>query len=274
MRSFFVLLAVWLVTGAATAWNEEGHRAVALVAQGRLSPQARAWTESLLQHHPHQICSMADASCWADDVRPLPEYHRGSWHYVNQPVFLGVPERPIPIRGDLLRAINLNTRIVKDPALAPSERAIALSWLIHLIGDIHQPLHAANGYSSGFPQGDRGGGRFKVRLGQEDTDLHTFWDSAGGLFWKGANRQRLPELVGSWPASYPPGENSAIRAPRAWAEESRTLAAATVYPGVTERAALAPDYIATARHVSQRRITLAGYRLASYIERLHSACKG
>jgi hypothetical protein len=271
MSSRIKVVVAWLLAVASPlmAWQESGHRAVALVAERHLSPVAQNYVASILRHHPERVGNLSDASCWPDQVRNRPEYHHGSWHFLNLPVFLDVPERPVEVTGDILWALNECTRILKDRQADPAARAIALAWLVHLVGDLHQPLHAANGYSSRFPDGDRGGGLVKVRMGEAPTSLHIFWDSGGGLFWNGANESRLDTIVDGWMAFYPADPNLlAARDPGVWAQESHRLAAEVSYAGVVANERLDQAYIARARKTSQQRLTLAGYRLASYIERL------
>jgi hypothetical protein len=267
-----LVVVVLLVVAPAWAWNEEGHRTVALVAERRLSPEARRWVTSILSHHPHDVRDLAGASSWPDEVRHSHrEFHHGSWHYINLPLFLDIPERPVQVNGKILWAINENTRILKSGDVSVQEKAIALAWLVHLLGDIHQPLHTVNGYSAQLPDGDRGGGLLEVRLGQALTNLHVFWDSAGGLFWRGANHHRLDFMVDGLMQAYPLRQAAAVRSPREWADESYQLAGQVAYVGVAADAQLSQDYIAHARDISQERMALAGYRLAAYIERLRLA---
>ena len=267
-----LVVVALLLLAPAWAWNEEGHRTVALVAERRLSPEARRWVASILSHHPHGVRDLAGASSWPDEVRHNHrEFHRGSWHYINLPLFLDGPERPVKVKGKILWAMNESTRTLKKGDASAQEKAVALAWLVHLVGDIHQPLHTVNGYSAQLPDGDRGGGLLEVRLGQALTNLHVFWDSAGGLFWTGAKQHRVDFIVDGLLQAYPHGQAAAVRSPREWAAESHQLAGEVAYVGVTSNAQLSQDYIARARDISQERMALAGYRLAAYIERLRLA---
>lgn len=261
------LLTVLLLTPG-LAWNEEGHRTVALVAERRMSKETREWAESLLRHHPHGIKSLSDASCWPDQVRDQPEFHRGPWHYLNQPLWLDGEARLVDNPGQGLWALNAATRTVKDRQASARERAIALAWVIHLVGDLHQPMHAVTGFTETFPEGDRGGNRVVVRLGKTPTNLHGFWDSAGGLYWRGANRQRLGSIVAGITVEYPAGPAAEVRSPNVWASESYALARDLAYPGVVFGEPLSEDYIARSRACSMQRLALAGYRLGDYLERL------
>lgn len=272
MRFVGWLVGLGLLAVPALAWNEEGHRAVALVAERQLSPAARRYVDAVLGEHPHDNSrTLSDSSCWPDKIRPWPEFHHGSWHYTNLPILLDGVQGPTQISGDAMPALNLCTRVLKDPRSSPSEKAVAMAWVVHLIGDIHQPLHAATGFSKRFPEGDRGATRFEVKMGQSRTNLHAFWDSAGGLFWKGANHARLDSIVDGLLKEFPEDEAVRVVSPKTWQDESHRLAVDVAYQGVQPDEALTPDYIERARQVSQARIALAGYRLAAYIERLSRA---
>lgn len=268
------LLLVLCLVLPAVGWNDEGHRTVALVAERRLSPQARNWVTKVLGAHPHGVRNLQEASGWPDRIRDLPAFHHQDWHYVTYPIFLDIPAHPVPVSGEVLPVINRLTLLLKNGSAPAQERAIALAWLVHLVGDIHQPLHAADGYSAMFPKGDRGGGRLMVGLGRVLIKLHAFWDSGGGLYWKGANRDRLLPIVDNLLLAYPPDERADIRTPARWAEESHRLARDVAYPGAVAQQPLSPEYIARAREVSQERMALAGYRLADLLERLAKADAG
>ena len=122
------------------------------------------------------------ASRWADDVRSQGKaQNRPSWHYINlpfkpdgQPANVQIRE-PDPL--NILTALAENENVVKNEN--DSERkAIALTWLFHLVGDIHQPLHTAQLFTVDYANGDRGGNEICVRVTQagQPTDLHRFWD--------------------------------------------------------------------------------------------------
>ena len=123
------------------------------------------------------------AARWADDIRTTDrQQRREQWHYINWPFNpqgqpLGVQRRdPDPV--NILTAMAENERVMKKES-NPERRAIALAWLFHLVGDIHQPLHAAQLFTVDYPKGDRGGNDICVRVRQEGQpmDLHRFWDS-------------------------------------------------------------------------------------------------
>ena len=134
------------------------------------------------------------AARWPDDIRMKDkQHHRAPWHYINwpfkpdgQPASVQIRE-PEPV--NILTAMAENESVVKNEN-DPERKAIALAWLFHLVGDIHQPLHTAQLFTVDYPQGDRGGNEICVRVTQagQPMDLHRFWD---GVITSSSNLTRL-----------------------------------------------------------------------------------
>ena len=127
------------------------------------------------------------------------QYHQAPWHYINfpfkpdgQPADVRVRE-PEPV--NILTALAENERVVKD-ANDGEPKAIALAWLFHLVGDIHQPLHTAQLFTVEYPKGDRGGNEICVRVTQagQPMDLHRFWDGVITSPSKSSRRRSLRTL--------------------------------------------------------------------------------
>ncbi|WP_069165810.1 S1/P1 nuclease [Nocardia altamirensis] len=161
------------VPPSANAWGARGHNATGTIAEMRLSPSARTEVNRLLAGEPNP--SLAGVSTWADEVRQNdPELGKRSapWHYVNigengcvyDPAVNGN-------NGDnVVEAIRVQTGILADKSKSDAERRQALKFVVHFVGDIHQPMHA--GYAR-----DRGGNEFKVDYLGRNTNLHSVWDS-------------------------------------------------------------------------------------------------
>jgi hypothetical protein len=167
----------------AGAWGRLGHRASARLAESRLSPRARAVVADLLE--PGE--SLADASTWADEnSREI----RGSasWHYVNVPI--SSPHynpKYCGRQGCVVSKIAEFRAVLVDRKAPRTRRREALRFVVHLVQDLHQPMHVAD-------QGDRGGNALQLRVGRyEYTNLHQLWDS--GLFRSRYRRHAEAELV-------------------------------------------------------------------------------
>lgn len=272
-RLFYFLLWASLWAGPALAWNSEGHRLVALTAQQQLSPEAQEYFRAILKSHPYpSVRDLSEASIWPDQVRSDPKYHHGTWHYVNFPIFLDGEPRKVASSGEVDSALNQCTVRLKDERSSSQERAVALSWVVHLIGDLHQPLHAANAYSPALPKGDRGGTRFLVKDGQREKSLHTFWDCGGGLIADNVSEEQLLKIIAEWRSGLSPEDpRVAVLSPADWIQESFRLARDVTYRDIAVNSPLSDSYISKTQEVSRERLILAGYRLGAYLQRVYEA---
>ncbi|MDF1505522.1 S1/P1 nuclease [Roseisolibacter sp. H3M3-2] len=233
------------------------------------------------------------AATWPDVVRDRRQaerarrYHRSSWHFSDTFWRADAAGRPVrvpelkPGPEHALERIAVFSATVRDARRPAPERAVALAWLLHLVGDIHQPLHAASRVTPASPRGDRGGNDVRVGSGT----LHSVWDNAldrsPGRRQGGGRRQgedarlaRADEWAAQLPRRYPAERWArwvADTLPAHWAGESLTLAQRDVYRDVADGMPLTPAYQAWVRQVSDPQATLAGYRLAVLLERLLGA---
>jgi hypothetical protein len=150
---------------AGARWWDTGHRIVARIAEERLTPHTRDAVRDILAGQ-----SLPDASVWADNIRQY-RHDADKLHYVNIPLRATayVPGRDCPAGRCIIAAIERDRGILASPASPPAERAEALRFLIHFMGDLHQPLHVAD-------NGDRGGNQRAVYLLGHSTNLHRVWD--------------------------------------------------------------------------------------------------
>jgi hypothetical protein len=161
-----VLVLSSVVALDALAWGADAHRLIAELAERQLMPSTRAEVDRLLSLEPG--ASMVSVSTWADEIRrPV----TAPLHYVNLPEddCTYVRKRDCESGGCLVEAINEQAGILKSNA-SDVERLVALKFLIHLVGDVHQPLHA------GLAR-DKGGNLFQVRAFGRGSNLHAVWDS-------------------------------------------------------------------------------------------------
>lgn len=161
-----ILLPAVPAPGTARArWWDLGHRIVARLAEPRLTPHTREVVRDILGGQ-----SLADASVWADNIRHY-RHDADRLHYVNIPLADTVydPARHCPRGQCIIAAIDHDRRVLADGAASPEARAEALRFLIHFMGDLHQPLHVAD-------DDDRGGNTRAVTFLGHATDLHKVWD--------------------------------------------------------------------------------------------------
>lgn len=165
-RSWVVGLALLACSTFVHAWGAEGHRLIAQLAALQLTERASAGVSRLLSGEP--AVTMSKAATWADEVRSR---KTAGWHYVNMQSDDCTYERVRDCREGkcIVEALSKQVAILRSTK-SDSERADALRWVIHLIGDIHQPLHAGLSW-------DKGGNNQQVRAFGRGTNLHSVWDS-------------------------------------------------------------------------------------------------
>lgn len=246
-------LGVCLVQGSqAYAWGQIGHRVTGEIAEQYLSAETRAKINAI---YPDK--SLAEISTHADEERSNPaEFWQKTstpWHYVTVPEGADyVLEKHAPTRGDAYTALKSFEETLKNPNATMEEKQLALHFTVHLIGDLHQPLHAGNGT-------DRGGNDVKVEFFWDDSNLHRVWDS--GMI----DRQKLSYT--EWTAwlsrkiSPQKAEQWRNTDPKVWIKES-ILLRDTVYP---EGDKLSWRYQYDHLPVVKQRLQQAGIRIAAYL---------
>ena len=167
-RSFLILCALALIPSPALAWGKTGHRVVAAIADAQLSGLARAHVKEILGGAE----SLDEAANWPDEMRSAPgdfwQKTATPWHYVTLD---GIVYDHAPAQGDALEALNHFRTVLRDPNASLADKQTALRFVVHLVGDLHQPLHAGKCC-------DKGGNDIKVTWFGKPTNLHAVWDSS------------------------------------------------------------------------------------------------
>jgi hypothetical protein len=183
MRRLILLLGALLALAPtpAMAWWEYGHETVAKIAARNVTPKTRAAIAALLRHSPElqtaecPARTIEQASVWPDCIKTLKDRfsYQYNWHYQNLSICQPYDVKAACPDGNCVTAqVDRNFRLLKDRKVPARERLMALAYLVHFVGDLHQPLHAAD-------KGDLGGNRQKADYGIYSTpklNLHTIWD--------------------------------------------------------------------------------------------------
>ena len=260
-RALLVFACVWaMCLGNANAWGVQGHQVVAAMAQARLSPAARAEANRLLALEPG--ATLQTVSTWADEQRS-PETAR--WHYVNFPrgQCAYTPARDCPDGQCVVAAIEQQSQVLQSSA-PDAERLLALKYVVHLVADVHQPLHAGHG-------DDRGGNTYQLQAFLEGSNLHAVWD----VWLIRALNQSVPELTERLDKrlaqlAQPTGGAGvtvvagAFNAANAAEESCRIVATPGFYPGRL----VDVDYLERFAPVLETRLALAGARLVEGLNRV------
>ena len=293
-----LVLGLTLPPSEALAWGPAGHMAVAIIAYQQMPPALQQRCVAILQAHPNSekwkansggdspadaaMFTFAKAATWPDEIRRgnSPYDHPG-WHYIDYPLM--PPDFPfvagLAPEDNILFGLDQSEKVLRDKAATPEQQAAALSWIIHLVGDIHQPLHAAELVTPAYPlpEGDRGGNKYFVSVGGNAINLHAFWDRLPGQFF---SPPYAAEAAGRLERQFPRAglaELTTGKDPVAWSLESRTLAIDKAYlrgklPGSADSKILPPplppDYQKESKEIADRRVALAGYRLATLLEQV------
>jgi hypothetical protein len=277
LRIFF--MAAFMVAVSAFGWDDTGHMVIAAIAYRHLTPKARAEVGRLLGSE-----DFLDAACWADDIRSQ-RRETARWHYIDLHFRAdGRPSFNQPARENVVVAIGKFEGVLADKRGPDAERMEALEFLMHFVGDVHQPLHATSRDTDQYPMGDAGGNKFRIEPPDltdnnwRPRNLHALWDLGCGLFPSNSYDRRPLSSVGR---RYIEGIASQIEAdfpmdkvnswkdlnPMDWAQESFGIAKGFVY-SLDEGTVPSDDYLARGRQISARRAALAGYRLAAVLNRI------
>jgi len=295
-----LMLFVW--PSAAWGWGCKGHQTVALIAEKHLTPEARQWVEKLLSENPidpklNRYCggavrdAMADAATWADDVRG--ERKNGPWHYLDIPrgSKRGALEPFCGAAGCVTKAISEQLAILKDKNADAAKRADALRYVIHFVGDLHQPLHT-------ITNADEGGNCVPVKYFRRNAhehnhsfspNLHSLWDTAIlERDAEGADPGEYADTLDTLFAADIEGWQKAGVRVEEWVWEGYDFAESVVYGDLTPKIAIEPNvtvhscaddnnigerllrqnivagetYQETAAPVAEKRIAEGGIRLA------------
>jgi hypothetical protein len=255
--ALFFALAFWTADARVWAWGAHGHRIATRVAEARLTPEARKAVRELL----HQGDSLVEVANWADHEGHDAVPGSAPWHYVNVSIDAAhYGAHDCPAGGCVVEKIKHFRKVLADRRGPKAERARALLFLVHLVEDVHQPLHVGDNH-------DRGGNLTQVQFRGEGTNLHRLWDtdvinavSRDERLWVERIAPLLSrENIEAWSRG----------TVEDWANESlRAAKAAYRFPREAERpmrsgAILNNDYVEFARPIIERRLAQAGVRLAN-----------
>lgn len=247
------LFAAWLlaIPSSAHAWGADGHQLIAREAQRLLTPTARSAVAELLALEPG--ATLATIATWADEARSPAT---AKWHYVNFPQESGcVYEARRDCTGGacIVGAIERQTAILASSA-SDAVRLRALKYVVHFVGDVHQPLHA--GLAT-----DKGGNKFQVQFLGRGSNLHSVWDSRMLHAWPGGvDSLQMNVRTVAASANVPSFFN-----PAQWAEEScRVVNAPGFYP---RRRGVGDAYVQQMTPMVVQRLAEASIRLAAVLNK-------
>jgi hypothetical protein len=294
-----VAIGAALVAHGAQAWNGEGHMMVAAIAWNNLSDASRVRVSALLKLNPdydnwikgvapekQDQIAFVTAATWPDAIKSESGYtfdgdrptgpaaaqnigysdhlqHR-YWHFIDTP--LSIDDTPLiqPVPPNADTQIQAFETAIGSDSVSDDIKSYDLVWLEHLVGDVHQPLHATSRFSQQLPDGDQGGDLVTLCAAPCKDELHAFWDDV-----LGTSKSPTTAIAAAGHLTAPPTAQAGITDDTVWIQESFAAAKKYAYaPPVGAGAGpftLDAHYKQAARTEAKKRVALAGARLANLI---------
>ena len=318
MIKIFFMLCILCQANLSLAWNTTGHQIVAAITWDLLDQKQQNYWVDILKHHPRFVKDFKNnipqyvkfnpksytewifrqASVWPDFPRRFQhnqqeKYHHGSWHYINYPIYLDeeVNTKFLNLKTDfkqkphdnlnIIQALKANLATLSKQGASKKEKALALSWILHLTGDSHQPLHSTALFSTHyFPKGDKGGNLVKIDGQGQIKNLHWYWDSRLG---NSTSFKIIDLKANKLSKKY---QNLAIKTQhlpiKQWLQKANSLAKKHVYTPVLmgilrnkeqQQMPLPTVYISAsydkqARLLSEKQVVIAGFQLAHILKEI------
>ncbi len=256
MKRLFLLAIFCLCTTLqALAWGQMGHDVTAYIAEKNLSKKALKSVREVLDGH-----SLVYYSSWMDTASHTEEYkYTKTWHYRNIDEGKTIETMPLNENGDVVRAVDQIVADLKSGTLSAEKEKVAVMMLIHLVGDMHCPMHAGR-------LSDLGGNRRTVYFFGRKTNLHSLWDSAlieSAHKWSYAGWwEQLDIIDKDAKSTIQQGE------PIEWFAET-VEKAAILYDATPEDSKLSYDYVAEFAPMAEEQLLNAGLRLARLLEEIY-----
>lgn len=254
-RLFFTAVMALMIVHNAFGWGQKGHDVVAYVAEQNISCRVARKVAKVLEGH-----SLVYYANWMDNASHTPEYaHTSTWHYANVDEGYTYQTMPKNEKGDVVQAVIQLTEQLKKGGMTPQEESVALRMLIHLVGDLHCPMHAGH-------KSDLGGNLVEVLYFGKPQKLHSIWDSA------------LVESAHNW--GYTEWQREIDRQPRKedkklqqgsveeWFSETVELSKG-VYKDMPEGAKISYDEVAKYAPLIEQQLLKGGLRLARLLEEIY-----
>ena len=256
MKTRTTILTLALITSLTCfGWGQKGHDVVAYIAECHLTPNAKAAVEAALDGK-----SIVYYANWLDNASHQPEYaYSKTWHYKNIDADKTYETMSLNHRGDIVTALNEQIAKLQAGGLSHTDEALALKMVVHLVGDVHQPMHL--GHLS-----DLGGNRWSVTYFGRERNLHGIWDTdlvESAHKWSYTEWQQQIDRL--------PAEASAKvlgQTPDVCARETYNLAT-WGYASSPEGTKISYDYVATAAEVIEQQLLFGGLRLAETLNSIY-----
>ncbi|GJM07568.1 MAG: nuclease [marine bacterium B5-7] len=276
----FCQICVLFLPLVANAWNSIGHKVIADIAWDQLTPVVKQNLRhdiALFARRYHQYPSLGGMAVWPDRLIGQDDHRYDTWHYIDIPLGETWRAQDPSKAPNVVWAIEQAKQVMADPKTKPAKRVKYEAFLVHFVGDLHQPLHCAEWYSAQFPQGDRGGNAFMIHA-DHAKNLHTFWDHGVGYFAKFSRHyppsgKQIRKIATHIEQQYPRERLQTDLKDKDvmhWAAASHQLAKSVAYPGIHINQTIKKHsaYVQKGQAIVEKQLALAGYRLGDLLNHL------
>ena len=273
--SFLAVLSIYTINSY--SWNALGHMVVAQIAYEQLNPEVQKKVDKMVtdlgKEYPY-ITSFYQLGPWPDSLKIQKIDIYSHWHYTDLAFSTdGTALKNLENTDNVVWAINQMEPIVANNKANVYERAKFLAFLVHIIADIHQPLHTTSLISAKTPDGDKGGNLYYIKFPTahpKTITLHKLWDQGIDVFIGESTFDKVTALSHQITALYPReyfGTKVMDLKPDHWTNEGLQTSITMVY-STPENQILSDDYQTSGRLIVQQKAALAGYRLAAVLNQL------
>lgn len=256
-KNIVLVCSILLVSPRAYSWGKIGHRVVGEIAERNLDSSAKKGIKELLDGE-----TLARVANYPDEIRSDRKYdYTGPWHYTSIPTGKTYFDQKRNKDGDIIDALFRMDEILKDPKKSKEDKAFALKFMVHLVGDLHQPLHV------GLAE-DRGGNSVRVKWFKTESNLHTIWDE-NIIDFQQLSYTEYTDFLNR----YTKDEMKEFSKGHFlnWAKESQDLRSIVYDTGGSEN--LSYEYQYKTKPVIEERLRKAGIRLASVLNNIFNKTK-
>lgn len=259
IKCFFFCL---LVNLPVFSWNAAGHRLITQIAYDQLARQEKIILNRYNRAIDDKMANnLINASVWLDTIRFRTHYY-DAMHYIDIPFSNDGTPIPSVAKINAVTAIQHSIKVLQSETNSDKAKGIALRVLIHVAGDVHQPLHTTTRVNQRYPNGDQGGNLIPLYKNKIANNLHAYWDKGAGLligkrrFGKQWIKKHAKELEKQYPCSLDLASTNAFY----WAQESHEIAVRQAYSTSLNEQLV--------QQISKQRIAIAGCRLAAVLHQL------
>lgn len=268
LRVFILILSI-LSHISAYSWNATGHRLIAQIAYDNLTPKAKVMVNKYNQSldKRSRFSNFTVAATWLDFIRMKDVHWYDALHYMDIPFSLDGTKLPPVQENNALWGIHEALNGLSSNKSSIKDKALSLRILIHVVGDIHQPLHAVSQISKKHPKGDLGGNLYPLGKNSIGENLHRYWDNGAGILMPQRKKIQIQKkarlLERKWSCTLP----NTIQNPEQWIKESNQLAVSKAYK-IRRGSKPGRRYQLQAQKIVEKQLVFAGCRLSMVLNNI------